>query len=213
MEIRQQKLPIEVVLVKPSSIDTPYYRSHARNYLSHAPKNPPPVYDPQLVARAILHCAEHPRRDIYVGAAARLLAICGAVLPRVTDVVMERFLFSEQMTDQAPGPRDRHNLFEPTGDGEERGGHPDHVFKTSVYTQLALHPAAMSALALAGAATAIALIGRSRKLCSAYRSQFWAGSTRGCHRLPNQSRITSRAASRFFIDKLAPDRTCSLRLR
>lgn len=168
MEIEDQKLPIQVTLVKPSSIDTPYYRSHAKNYLPRAPKNPPPVYDPSVVARAILHCAEHPKRDVYVGAGARLLTLFSSVFPRLTDIAMEKVMFAWQMTDQPPGPRDRHNLFGPAEDGEERGSHPNHVSKTSIYTQLSLHPLT-SALLLAGAIVLAAALVRSGPLKSHVR--------------------------------------------
>ncbi|HEX3142445.1 MAG TPA: SDR family oxidoreductase, partial [Pyrinomonadaceae bacterium] len=68
MELEHDGAPISVTLIKPSSIDTPY-RQHAKNFLSTEPKNPAPVYAPDPVADAILYAAEHPVRDLYVGAA------------------------------------------------------------------------------------------------------------------------------------------------
>jgi NAD(P)-dependent dehydrogenase (short-subunit alcohol dehydrogenase family) len=34
------------------------------SYLQSRPQNPPPYYTPRVVARAILHCAEHPTREL-----------------------------------------------------------------------------------------------------------------------------------------------------
>ena len=66
MELERQGAPISVTLIKPSSIDTPY-PEHARNYLDENLKIPPPVYDPHLVAQAILFAAENRKRELTVG--------------------------------------------------------------------------------------------------------------------------------------------------
>jgi short-subunit dehydrogenase len=75
MELEEKAAPVSITLIKPGAIDTPYSK-HAKNYMPVEPKNPAPVYAPESVARAILHCAENPQRDVFVGAAGsgRLLA-------------------------------------------------------------------------------------------------------------------------------------------
>ncbi len=155
MEIEEEDWPISVTLIKPNAIDTPY-KDHAKNYLSQAPKNPPPVYAPDTVAKAILHCAQHRRRSVVVGGAGQVISTLGTQVPRLTDKVMERLMSRLQMTDEPAGDTERHNLYEPLGGGEERGHYPHHVSESSLYTQAVLHPAT-SALALfgIGAATAV----------------------------------------------------------
>jgi hypothetical protein len=71
MELETDGFPISVTLIKPSAIDTPY-KDHAKNYLGIQPENPPPVYAPDTVAEAILHSAENPVRDLFVGVRGRL---------------------------------------------------------------------------------------------------------------------------------------------
>jgi short-subunit dehydrogenase len=66
MELEEEGAPITVALVKPGSIDTPY-PEHAKNYMDEAATVPAPVYAPETVARAVLHAAEHPQRDVTVG--------------------------------------------------------------------------------------------------------------------------------------------------
>nr|WP_243700371.1 SDR family oxidoreductase [Halorussus pelagicus] len=63
MELQRDGAPISVTLVKPASIDTPY-SDHAKNYMDEEATLPPPLYTPETVARAILHAAEHPQRDV-----------------------------------------------------------------------------------------------------------------------------------------------------
>ncbi|HEU0298616.1 MAG TPA: SDR family oxidoreductase [Longimicrobium sp.] len=161
MELEHEGAPVAVTLVKPASIDTPYTR-HARNLMEREPTFPPPVYRPETVADAILHCAAHPRRAITVGGGGRALAMMGMVAPRLTDRVMERSLFSAQQSDEPAPPARRDTLYQPPlGDGRMRGDYDGMVKPTSLYTRAAIHP--LGALLLAGAALGLALAGGSRR--------------------------------------------------
>jgi short-subunit dehydrogenase len=155
MELEAEKAPISVTLVKPAAIDTPYTQ-HARNYMPVEPKNPPPVYAPEVVADVILHCAAHPVRDVFAGAGGKLISAQGYYVPRLTDKYMERFMTDQQKTDEPPRSREHHGLYEPSGELKERGGYAGHVFKSSLYSKATLHPIVTAAVALsAGLAVAV----------------------------------------------------------
>lgn len=139
LELEEERAPISVTLIKPSAIDTPYTR-HAKNLMPVEPQNPPPVYAPDLVAEAILHCAEHPERDLYVGGGGKVLAEAGHVAPRLTDKMMEAMMFDVQKSDRQKPPARPDSLHAPIEDGAERGGYPGHVSESSVYTKAAVHP-------------------------------------------------------------------------
>jgi NAD(P)-dependent dehydrogenase (short-subunit alcohol dehydrogenase family) len=49
VELEEEGAPISVTLIKPSSIDTPYFQ-HAKNYMEVEPKPPAPVYAPEVVS-------------------------------------------------------------------------------------------------------------------------------------------------------------------
>src|SRR5215218_9283219 len=124
MELEESGAPISVTLIKPSAIDTPYME-HARSYLD-APgtRNPPPAYDPHLVARAILHACEHPKRDLIVGFGGWAGTMLGRLFPRMTDYVMEATMEPFQKSDY-PGRRGRRdNLYMPREDGSEHSSLP-----------------------------------------------------------------------------------------
>jgi short-subunit dehydrogenase len=163
MELEKEGSPISVTLIKPAAIDTPYI-DHAKNLLATEPLNPPPVYAPETVAHAILHCAEHPERDVFVGAGGMALSEIGHHAPRVTDKVMEATMFDLQRSDEPRQHSRRDSLHTPGEDGRERGNYPGHVAESSLYTQVSLHPWAAGAL-VAGIAFAGARLWRlgSRK--------------------------------------------------
>jgi short-subunit dehydrogenase len=132
MELEHDRLPISVSLVKPSAIDTPFI-DHARNYMDEAPYFPPPVYDPDVVAKAIVRCAEKPLREITVGGGGRMLAVAGIIAPRTMDMYMEKAMFAQQKDPQRPARR-RDSLESPSHDGDARGPHRERTRKSSAYT-------------------------------------------------------------------------------
>jgi short-subunit dehydrogenase len=139
LELEAEGAPVSVTLIKPSAIDTPYVQ-HAKNLLPSEPQHPAPVYAPETVAEAILHCAEYPERDLYVGGAGKVLSEAGHHVPRLVDKVMESMMIKQQHSER-PKPADRpDSLHGPSTDGEERGRYPGHVAKSSVYTKAAVHP-------------------------------------------------------------------------
>ncbi len=136
MELEHDKFPISVSLVKPSAIDTPYLE-HARNYMEAAPNFPPPVYAPEVVASTILKCAERPVRDITVGGGGRMMAIMGAMAPRMTDKYMESTMFSQQKDPEGRN-RTMDSLYSPKRDGRRTGPYDGHVMQSSAYTRAKL---------------------------------------------------------------------------
>ena len=148
MELEADGAPVSVSLVKPATIDTPFYE-HARNYMDADPKPVPPVYAPEVVAQAIVQCAEHPTRDLYAGAAGVGIAASGAHAKRLTDRVMERTMFAGQQ-DRARGrTRDEDNLYAPLDhDGGERGRYAGPVLERSAAPGLTGRRGAGAATAL-----------------------------------------------------------------
>jgi NAD(P)-dependent dehydrogenase (short-subunit alcohol dehydrogenase family) len=160
MELEASGLPISVTLVKPASVDTPFFEK-ARTMLGVEPQPVPPVYAPEVVARAILAAATHPHRDIIAGGMGKILSLA-ARTPRLADQYMERKTFQSQMTEQPTGGR-ADNLYAPLPhDGGERGRNwSGHVRGTSLYTAASLHPVRSALAAGCIGVAAVALL-RSR---------------------------------------------------
>lgn len=154
MELEEENAPVSVTLIKPSAIDTPY-KDHAKNYLPVEPENPPPVYAPETVAEAILHCTENSERDVFVGSGGKALSALGEYAPRLTDKAMEVAMFDLQKT-SIPRKQNRpEGLYDSADDSlRERGGYHGYVAESSLYTKASLHPV-ITGIALALGATLV----------------------------------------------------------
>lgn len=159
MELEEEGAPVSVSLVKPSSINTPFPQ-HARNYMDEEPTLPPPLYAPDVVARAILHCAETPERDVTVGAGGKSLVVMGQFAPRATDKLMAATLPGAQKKGEPP--RDPAGaLHGPKFGLKERGDYSGPVLESSAYTAASLHPAWTALLAVGAGLAIVALISGS----------------------------------------------------
>ena len=164
MELEEEGAPISVTLIKPGSIDTPLF-DKARTLLEMEPQPVPPVYAPELVAEAILHCAEHQVRDLVVSGMGKVLSLAGVVAPRLTDRFMERSTFGAQMSDRPLTDSRPDNLYESLEhDGGERGRNwSGKVHERSFQTAAALHPGRRAGLvAVLVAGGILAMAGRRR---------------------------------------------------
>jgi short-subunit dehydrogenase len=156
MELEAEGAPVSVTLIKPGAIDTPY-TEHAKNYMEREPSLPPPVYAPEVVAEAILYCAENPERDVFAGGAGKAISMSGHYAPRVTDKVMEWSMFEMQKSNE-PTERARNDgLYNASGELRERGRYTGPIFERSVYTKASLHPFVTGAI-IAGAGIALAAL-------------------------------------------------------
>lgn len=154
MELEAEGAPVSVTLVKPAAIDTPY-KEHAKNYLPNRPENPPPVYAPEVVAEAILHCAENATRDVFAGGGAKALSAAGQYAPRLTDIYMENVMLASQQKSESNGSGEVNSLYESADASlSERGDYEGHISESSLYTSASLHPTITGAVAT-GAALAL----------------------------------------------------------
>ena len=162
-ELEHEGLPISVSLIHPGRIDTPY-NEHAGNYMPMQPVHRGMIYPPEAVAEAILWCAAHRKRDMFVGSQAKLAAVMGMVAPRLTDRIMEVIMYTGQQSRTRVSNDDHHRaLFEAGYGGHERGTHEPHLMRGgSLYVKATKRPVLTAAAVIGGGALAMALL-RSRK--------------------------------------------------
>jgi NAD(P)-dependent dehydrogenase (short-subunit alcohol dehydrogenase family) len=154
-ELIEEGAPIVVTSIKPATINTPFF-DHTRTKLGVKPRGMPPVYQPSVVADAVLYAASHPVREIYCGGAGRLLALGQAFSPRLVDAVLSRAAVRGQHTDQAKSPEAPDNLFAPAVGEVRTEDHIGRPRRLSLYTWAATHPG--TTLAAGAALTGTALL-------------------------------------------------------
>jgi len=150
---------MSVTLIKPTGIDT-MFAVHAKNYMDKEPKLPAPVYAPEIVADAILYAAQHPKRDVFVGGAAKFNSTGARLLPRVFDKYLQATMFKNQKLDIDTDPSRRDALHKPdyTRELRERQGSPHHVIEHSEYTSAALRSKYIATALLGGGALLAAFV-------------------------------------------------------
>ena len=89
VEHAKHGIPVDISLVLPGAINTPQFDT-ARQYLGKQPQPVPPIYEPEPFAEAVLHCFEHPVRELPVGWGAQKLLWGQKLSPRAGDLVLLR---------------------------------------------------------------------------------------------------------------------------
>ncbi len=158
MEMEEADAPISITSIKPASINTPF-PAHAKNYLGGKPTLPPPVYQPEDVADAIVFAAEHGGRDYYVGSGAKMISSLNKHAPQMVDKVGSRMIPKMSILDEPMG-RDAEGSLYQAGTGGEVHGDSNRLVRRSNYTQATLHPLLASTLVAGVGLAAAALLGR-----------------------------------------------------
>lgn len=156
VELMHDNVLVSVTEILPASINTPLF-SKARTKLGVKPMGVPPIYEPEIVADAILYAAEHPVRDIVVGDAGKLILLGQSVSPALVDLYMEKTAFDGQRTEEPKSEDAPDNLEAPlSGFDRVKGDFSDQAQSVSVSNWLDTHPvtkwgalAGMGAIALA----------------------------------------------------------------
>jgi hypothetical protein len=97
--------------------------------LSRLPRHPqpvPPIYQPEIAARAVVYAAEHPgRREYWVGASTVATLIANAVAPGILDRYLGKTGFDSQQEKTMPSKKLPPNLWEPADGqpGTDQGAH------------------------------------------------------------------------------------------
>jgi hypothetical protein len=154
-------------MVQMPAVNTPQF-SWVLSRLPHHAQPVPPIYQPELAARAVLFAADHPRRrEYWVGASTMGTLAANAIAPGLLDRYLGKTGFKSQQSGQPHDPDAPVNLWQPAdgGTGHDFGAHG--VFDAKSHHRdpqlwASQHHGLLGAAALAGAATIATLIGRRR---------------------------------------------------
>jgi NAD(P)-dependent dehydrogenase (short-subunit alcohol dehydrogenase family) len=113
-ELLHEGSQVRVTMVQMPAVNTPQF-SWVLSRLPRQAQPVPPIYQPEVAARAVVYAADHPRRrEYWVGGTTAATLVVNAVAPGLLDRYLARTGFDAQQTDQ-PKP--------PGQDGRDFGAH------------------------------------------------------------------------------------------
>jgi NAD(P)-dependent dehydrogenase (short-subunit alcohol dehydrogenase family) len=166
-ELLHERSGVRVTMVQMPAVNTPQFSW----VLSRLPKRAqpvPPIYQPEIAARAVLHAADHPRRrEYWVGGSTMGTLAANAIAPGLLDRYLAKTGFGSQQTDQPRDPDQPANLWHPADGqrGRDFGAHgafDARSTRRSAQLWASQHHGILATVGGVLAAAGVALWGRSR---------------------------------------------------
>ncbi len=124
-ELLHRGTNVRATMVHMPAVNTPQFDWVESRLPNHA-QPVPPIYQPEVAARALVHAAAHPeRREYWVGGSTVATLLANRVIPGLLDRYLARTGFTSQQTDEPRDPDQPANLWRPADgkDGHDFGAH------------------------------------------------------------------------------------------
>jgi len=124
-ELLHDRVKVRVTMVQLPAVNTPQF-SWVLSRLPRRPQPVPPIYQPEVAARAIVHAAQHARRrEYWVGSSTALTIAANAIAPGLLDRYLARTGFESQQTPAPNSGDEPANLWhaEDAAGGSDFGAH------------------------------------------------------------------------------------------
>jgi NAD(P)-dependent dehydrogenase (short-subunit alcohol dehydrogenase family) len=122
-ELLHDKAGVHVTMVQLPAVNTPQF-GWVLSRLPRRAQPVPPIYQPEVAAKAIVYAADHPRRrEYWVGASTVGTLLGDKIAPGLLDRYLARTGFTAQQTDQPRDPDEPENLWEPADRTHDFGTH------------------------------------------------------------------------------------------
>jgi len=156
-ELLHDESNVRVTMVQLPALNTPHF-SVVRTRLPRHPKPVPPIFQPELAARAIAFAAEHPRRELWVAGSTVRALLGNKLAPGLLDRYFARNGYAAQQTEKPVEPNRADNLAGPLpGDRGAHGIFDGEAHARSLQLLAMTQRRLLTAGALAAAATAVLL--------------------------------------------------------
>jgi NAD(P)-dependent dehydrogenase (short-subunit alcohol dehydrogenase family) len=123
-ELRNRGSNVHATMVQLPGLNTPQF-DHCLSKMPRHPMPVPPIYQPEVPARAIYWAAHNRRRELYVGFSTVYTIIGNKLAPWLAERYLARTAVDGQQTDQPFDGTATANLFEPTDESRDEGAHGD----------------------------------------------------------------------------------------
>lgn len=113
-ELLHDQSGVKVCMLQLPAVNTPQF-DVVRTRLPNRPQPVPPIFQPEVIARAALYASEHPRREFWIAGSAIKAILGQKLLPGLLDRYLARKGYSGQQTDKPVSPwrQERDNLSKP----------------------------------------------------------------------------------------------------
>jgi len=147
-ELLHDKSNVHTVMVQMPALNTPQF-GWVKSRLPHKAQPVPPIYQPEVAARAVHYAAHHPRRREYYAAWSAVEAIEGnKLVPSFADWYLARTGYDSQQHDGPDDPDRPNNLWKPVpGDHGAHGTFDNESRTVSLELLAETHPRVLVAAA------------------------------------------------------------------
>jgi NAD(P)-dependent dehydrogenase (short-subunit alcohol dehydrogenase family) len=160
-ELLHDQSLVRVTMVQMPALNTPQF-DWVRTRLPRHPQPVPPIFQPEVAAKAIVRAAEGDRREWYVGFPTTKAILANKVAPGLLDRYLATSNYQAQQADRPISPDRPDNLWEP-GDGERdfgaRGDFDCQSRASSAQWWLTTHRRTLAVIGAGTAAATAAIVG------------------------------------------------------
>jgi short-subunit dehydrogenase len=158
-ELIHDKSNVQVTMVQMPALNTPQF-GWVKSRLKYKAQPVPPIFQPEVGARAIYWAAHHSRREIYAGWPTVEAIVGNKLAPGLLDRYLGKTGFDSQQTSEPEDPNRPNNLWEPVkGNHGAHGTFDRRAHETSLELQASLGRSWIGA-GLAAIAAAVLLASR-----------------------------------------------------
>jgi NAD(P)-dependent dehydrogenase (short-subunit alcohol dehydrogenase family) len=130
-ELMHDNSNVKMTMVQLPGLNTPQFR-WVKSCLPNKSRPVPPIFQPEIAARAIVWAAHHPRREVFVGWPTYKTIIGNKIAPGFADRVLAKQGISGQQTNEPADPNSPYNLWHPVeGDHGAHGAFDDRAVDSS----------------------------------------------------------------------------------
>ena len=121
-ELIHDKSKISLSVVHMPALNTPQF-SWVKSRLKNKAQPVPPIFEPEVGARAVYWSAHHDRAEIYVGHSTVEAIVGNKIAPRLLDRYLGHTGYGSQQTSEPEDPNRRDNLWTPVDTDKDFGAH------------------------------------------------------------------------------------------
>jgi NAD(P)-dependent dehydrogenase (short-subunit alcohol dehydrogenase family) len=153
VELRHKGSSVQLCQVHMPAMNTPQFDWVLHRGIAHHPMPVPPIYQPEVAARAVAHVAEHPRRTMWVGLPTVLTILANRVAPSLLDRFLAKTNVEGQQSPDHDPPARQANTWQPVYGAEVKahGSFDEQAYAHSPELWVSQHRAVVAATLAGGA--------------------------------------------------------------